>query len=159
MLACPREPRDSCTAPVPFPRTQAGSVTHINQRNVAKMMLCWFQANGLGRPGCFAFALLGALSHHARPAVLERPSGELVDSGQQDSGTRKTARLTDPNAAMRVTIKTARRRPAYDSKTVSREKRCLKSLSFKLVTKQSSKQCSPGSCFCTMGSKPREKEA
>lgn len=123
ILSCPLEPRDARTSPVPLPWIRAGSVTCMNLQNVVKMMLCWFRAYGLRRPSCSAFVLLGALSHHARPAVLERPSGEQVDLGQQDYGTRKTERLTDLNTAIRMTTNTAQMSPGYDSKTVSKKKK------------------------------------
>lgn len=61
-----------------------------------------FQAYGLRRPGCSALALLGALSHRARLAVLERPLGEQVDCVQARLRYKKE-RSTDLNASIRGT--------------------------------------------------------
>lgn len=86
-----------------------------------------FQAYGLRRPGCSALALLGALSHRARLAVLERPLGEQVDCVQARLRYKKE-RSTDLNASIRGTIKTAHMTPASDSKTMSEKKGILSHL-------------------------------
>lgn len=86
-----------------------------------------FQAYGLRRPGCSALALLGALSHRARLAVLKRPLGEQVDCVLARLRY-KRERSTDLNTAIRGTTKTAHMTPASDSKTMSKKKGILSHL-------------------------------